>query len=284
MEKERVPGYVAGLEQVLKNNHLALRETMTEFHEMVQMVTPERSFPKSLIGDIRKAYRDIQDQLTRIKAIQQLLQAKYRAYYHRDPTRDREIMEFGFLAKNSLNKFEFALKEIEVKRARREQERLYRIYSHEVPFSWFRSQENQFVLLKNLRKINRLGYESPTHFEAKERRQIAETDLRSLSLFVFSGQEFFLDDLQSRITVRSHDIQERYGDEEFRGALTHLREISGPEVEQILRRLAGSERVSKLKCLIFPIRSPKDFGKEIFGVIERTIEEIGEGEMRTLSS
>lgn len=284
MEKERLQGYVAGLEQVLKNNHVALRETMAEFHEMVQMVSPERSFPKQLIPDIRRAYRDIQDQLTRIKGIQQLLQAKYRSYYHRDPVRDREIMEFGFLAKNTYNKFEFTLKEIEVRRARREQERLYRIYSQDVPFSWFRSQENQFVLLKNLRKIDRLGYQIPDHFEVKERRQVAETDLRSLSLFVFSGQEFFLDDLQSRIIVRSHDIQERYGDEELRGALTHLREISGPEVEQIVRRLAGSERVSKLKCLILPIRSPKDFRKEVFGIMGKTIEEIGEGEIRTVSA
>jgi hypothetical protein len=192
------------------------------------------------------------------------------------------MMEFGFLAKNCFNKFEFALKEIEVKRARREQERLYRIYSREVPFTWFRSQENQFVLLKNLRKINRLGYEIPTHFEAKERRQIAETDLRSLSLFVFSGQELFLDDLQSRITVRSHDIQERYGDEELRGALTHLREISSPEVEHVLGRLAGSGRSSKLKCLIFPIRTSKDFEKEVFSIMEKTIQEVGEGEIRTL--
>jgi len=284
MEKERVQSYVAGLEQVLKNNHAALREIMAEFHEMIQRVTPERSFAKKLIPDIRKAYREIQDQLTKIKGIQQLLQAKYRPYYHRDPVRDREIMEFGFLAKNSYNKFEFTLKEIEVRRARREQERLYRIYSQDVPFSWFRSQENQFVLLKNLRKIDRLGYRIPDHVEVQERRQIAETDLRSLSLFVFSGREFFLDDLQSRITVRSHDIQERYGDEELRGALTHLREISSPEVEQIVRRLAGSERVSRLKCLIFPIYSHKDFRKEVFGILQRTIEEIGEGEIRTVSA
>ena len=282
MEKERVQGYVAGLEQVLKNNHLALRETMSEFHEMVQRVTPENSFPKQFIGDIRKAYSNIQDQLTRIKGIQQLLQAKYRPYYHRDPIRDREIMEFGFLAKNSFNKFEFALKEIEVKRARREQERLYQIYSREVPFSWFRSQENQFVLLKNLRKIDRLGYDIPTHFEVEERRQIAETELRSLSLFVFSGQELFLDDLQSRITVRSHDIRERYDDEELRGALTHLRKISSHEVEHILRRLAGSEWSSKLKCLIFPIRSSKDFEREVFSIMGKTIQEVGEGEIRTL--
>jgi len=284
MEKERVQGYVAGLEQVLRNNHFALRETMTRFHEMVQMVNPEKSFPKDLIGEIRKAYSDIQDQLTRIKGIQQLLQGKYRPYYRRDTIRDREIMEFGFLAKNCYNKFEFTLKEIEVKRARIEQERLYRIYSWEVPFAWFRSQENQFVLLKNLRKIDRLGYEIPSHFEMKERRQIVETDLRSLSLFVFSGQELFVDDLQSRITVRSHDIQERYGDEELRGALTHLREISHPEVEQVIRRLAESGRSSKLKCLIFSVRSYKDFAKEVFNIMGETIQEMGEGEIRTLSA
>jgi len=283
MEKDRVQGYVAGLEQVLKNNHLALRETMSELHDMVEMVTPERSFPRTLIGDIRKAYREIQDQLTRIKGIQQLLQVKYRPYYHRDPVRDREIMEFGFLAKNFFNKFEFTLKEIEVRRARRERERLYRIYSQDVPFSWFRSEENQFVLLKNLRKIDRLGYKIPTHAEVKERREITETDLRSLSLFVFSGHELFLDDLQSRITVRSHDIQERYGDEELRGALTHLRKISPPEVEHVVRRLAESGRSSKLKCLIFPIRSSKDFEKEVFTIMGKAIQEVGEGEIRTLS-
>lgn len=284
MEKDRIQGYVEGLEQILRNNHLALRETMTHFQEMVQMVRPDKSFPKQLIGEIRKTYRDIQDQLTRIKGIQQLLHGKYRPYYRRDPIRDREIMEFGFLAKNSYNKFEFSLKEIEVKRARRERERLYRIYSRGIPFSWFRSEENQFVLLKNLRKIGRLSYELPSHLETKERRQIAGPDLRSLSLFVFSGRALFLDDLQSHFTVRSHDIQERYDDEELRGALTHLRDIPHQEVEQVVRRLAEGGRPSKLKCLIFPVRSPKDFEKDILSIMGKTIQEIHEGEIRTISA
>ena len=74
---------------------------------------PERNVPAEIIVDIREMYKEIRNRLTEIKAIEQLLQGKYRQYYHRDSLRDKEIMEFGFIAKNCYSKFEYTLMQIE---------------------------------------------------------------------------------------------------------------------------------------------------------------------------
>jgi len=116
MEGERLQGYVAGLEQTLKNTHLDLSEVMDQFQELCHRVAPESNFPVGIVTDIRKTYKEIQDQLTKIRGVNQLLEGKYRQYYRRDSRRDKEIMEFGFLAKNLYSKFECTLQEIKAKR------------------------------------------------------------------------------------------------------------------------------------------------------------------------
>jgi hypothetical protein len=63
------------------------------------MVTPERNVPKEIIVDIRELFKEIRNRLTEIKAVQQLLQGKYRQYYRRDSLRDKEILEFGLSLK-----------------------------------------------------------------------------------------------------------------------------------------------------------------------------------------
>jgi hypothetical protein len=68
--------------------------------------------------------------LVEIKSIQQLLQTKYRQFYHRDPIRDKEIVEFEFVSKNTYSKFEFTLKEIEAKK-KIERERLAQSHKNE---------------------------------------------------------------------------------------------------------------------------------------------------------
>ena len=40
-------------------------------------------FPTGIVVDIREIYKEIRNRLTEIKAIEQLLQGKYRQYYHR---------------------------------------------------------------------------------------------------------------------------------------------------------------------------------------------------------
>jgi len=92
-----------------------------------------------------------------------------------------------------------------------------------------------------------------------------------------------INSLQSRVRLREYDIKERYKEDEFRGALTHLREISLSQVESLIRRFTDNIEFSKLKCLLLTIQSQKDLEKEIIGSPENVLHVMGEGEVRTLS-
>jgi hypothetical protein len=276
-------GYAAGLEQILKSCHIALKESVAHFQEICHVVTPERNLPHDVAVDIRKTYREIQDQLTKFKGVQQLLEGKYRQYYRRNPQRDREIMEFGFLANNYYLRFENTLKEVEAKRKLREQEKQLREYGQMGAIPWFRSEENQGILLRNLQSLKDLDYKISSGLWPGERRQVIQNSPRSLSLFVLSGEVDVIEHLEGRMRFREYDITERYGPDEFRGALAHLKEISPAEVENIIRRLMQSGKFSKPKGLLFPIQSPKDLRKEVLGSAKRLLQGLAAGDVKTLS-
>ncbi len=282
MEKERGQGYVEGLERMLKASQLSLKDTMAHFQEMCSKVTPERDLPEEMIVDIRKTYSEIQDQLNKIKGIQQLLEGKYRQYYRRNPLREREIVEFGFLAKNYYFKFESMLKEVEARSTLREQEIPLTEYDQIIVVRWFRSEKNQGILLRNLQSLNELDYKISAVLQSEERRRVVQHGSRSLSLFTLSGEANVIDELQSRIRLREYDIKERYGPREFRGVLTHLKEVSAAEVERVMRRFMQSGEFSKPKCLLFPIQSSKDLRKQILGSTEEILQKLAAGDVKTL--
>jgi hypothetical protein len=283
MEKDRFQAYVANLEQILSNTHFDLTEAMKQFQELCLRVTPERIIPMGIINDIRQTYKEIQDQLKKIRGVHQILEGKYRQYYRRDSQRDKEIFEFGFLVKNLYSKFEYTLMEIEAKKSLRDRGELPEAPLHRIPFPWFHSRENQIILLQNLQSLYTLDYKPQSDLEYVQRRVINRDGKRSISLFVFSGEAALIDQLQSRMQLREYDIKERFAKAELRGALTHLREISLSEVEKVMRRFTNSSELLKLKCLLLPIQSHKDLEKEILGQSDHILHEIGDGEMRILS-
>ena len=284
MEKNRVQRYARSLERTIENNHHYLKEAIEDFRGLCLLVTPERNVPPEIIIDIREMYKEIRNRLTEIKAIQQVIQGKYRQYYHRDPLRDKEIMEFGFIAKNCYSKFEYTLmqKHVQEKAKAMERERISRIDRRGVPCQWFRSKENQVSFVRNLRILRELDYESPPEQVGEERREVIQ-NLRSLTLFVFSGDERFIDDLQTQIRSREHDIIERYSKNELHGILTHLREANPLETEKMFQHFMESRGFSKLKCLLLPIRFQKEFGGDILGLIKKSLQEMKEGEVKTIS-
>jgi hypothetical protein len=83
--------------------------------------------------------------------------------------------------------------------------------------------------------------------------------------------------------LREHDVIERRGDDELRGLLTHLRDIPPPEAEKIFLRFRESEGFSRMKGLLIPIRSQEDQQKNIVDLMEKALEEMAEGELKTLS-
>jgi hypothetical protein len=283
MERGSGQGYVASLERIMQNTHFDLSEAMDQFQELCLVITPERDVPMGVITDIRQTYKQIQDQLTKVMGVKQLLETKYRQYYHRDSQREREITEFAFLAKSLHSKFESTLQEIEAKRKLKDRGEHFEGYRQRLPFPWFQSKGNQITLLRNLRSLCELNYKTRCDLESEQRREVVRKGMRSVSLFVLSGEIALIDHLQSRLRLREYDITERYKEDEFRGALTHLREISVSEVERVVRRFMDSGEFLKLKCLLLMIQSQKDLKKEIVGSTENILHVMGAGEVKTLS-
>ncbi len=125
MEKDQIQRgrYALSLEKTIQSHYHRLKSDIADFQEKCLRVGPGRNVPPDIINQIRESYKGVRDRLTEIRSIQQLLQTKYRQFYHRDPIRDKEITEFEFISKNAYSKFEFALKEIQEKK-KMERERL----------------------------------------------------------------------------------------------------------------------------------------------------------------
>jgi hypothetical protein len=281
MERERFQTYVASLEQILRNTHFDLTDAMKQLQDLCVRVTPERIIPMGIITDVRQTYKEIQDQLTKIRGVHQLLESKYRQYYRRDSLRDREIFESAFLAKSLYWKFECTLQEIEAKKNLRDKKEPLGVPPR-IPLAWFHSNKNQTILLQNLRSLYELDYKTLSDLECVQRRVVIQNGKRSISLFILSGEATLIDHLQSHMRLREYDIQERFTRDELRGALTHLREVSPSEAEKVIRRFTESSEFSKLKCLLLSIQSLKDLEKEILGSTENILQVMAEGEVRTL--
>lgn len=283
VEKDRVQRYAQSLERTIQNDYHFLKEVIEDFQEKCLMVTPERNVPPGIINDIRELYKEIRNRLTEIKAIEQLLLGKYRQYYHRNPLRDKEIMEIGFAAKNCYSKFEYALREIEAKK-RLKGEGAISPKSLQVEVSyWFRSKEHQVTLLRNLRILNELEYGVSSSSGIEERREVLQDSLRSLTFFILSGEAKPLDQLQSQLRLREHDILERFGENEIRGVLTHLRKIDPSEIEKAFKHVMKDPRFLNLKALLLPVYSQKDLEGDILTRLKKTLEEMKEGEIKIIS-
>lgn len=281
MEKDRVQRYVESLERTIQNDYHYLKETIEDFQALCRLITPEKKVPREIIIDIREIHKEIQDRLTEIKVIQQLLQGKYRQYYRRNFLRDKEIMEFGFIAKYCYSKFEYTLMQIEARKKLREKEPLPKLDQKRKSFQWFSSKENQVTFIKNLRILMELDYESTPEVIGGERREM--TGERTITLFLFNGDSLSLDKLQSQIRLREHDIIERSGKNELRGVMTHLRKADSSAVEKMFQHFIENRGLTKLKCLLLPIYTQKDLEVDISYLIKTTLQEMKEGEVKTLS-
>jgi len=281
MEDNRARSYVRSLERTVENDHHYLKEAVEDLQEMCRIVTPERNVPAGVIVDVRELYKEIQSRLTEIKAIQQLLRGKYRHYARRDPLQDKGLLELGFIVKTTYSKFENNLKVIVEKQKVKEKEQALRTLQKGKVLQWFRSRENQIFLLRNIRVLKELDYTPVTGQDADERRNLE--GVRSLTLFLIRGNPPSLDSLQSQLRLREHDLLERYHEKELRGVLTHLREIDPSEIERFIHHLLESRGFSNLKSLLLSVQPHRDLNFERADLIEKILEEMKEGEVRTLS-
>ncbi|MDI7261687.1 MAG: hypothetical protein QME90_17465 [Thermodesulfobacteriota bacterium] len=286
MSKDPMQRYAESLEKTIQHNFNYLKEAMEDFKALCLLVTPERSTPPEIIMDIRELYKEVRDRLAEIKAIQQVLQGKYRQYYQRDSLRDKAIMEFGFLTKNLYSKFEYILLQKQaVARRKKDEEKeedISRTEQKGFPCQWFRSKEHQVIFVRNLRILNELDYEKPHDLGIEERREVVQDRVRPLTLFCFKGEAGAIDELYPRIKLREHDLIERFAQDELHGLIAHLKEIRPVELEEFFQRIIKTEGFIKLKCLLLTIRSSKDLESDLFELMKKTLEEMEDGEVKTL--
>jgi hypothetical protein len=278
VEQRGLQDIAAGLERIMENTLFDLRETMDRFQELCLMITEERDAPIDIFTETRQAYKKIQDQLKRISRARQVLEGKYRDSYHRNYRREKEIMQIAFLAKNLYLTFE----ETEAKRKLKGAEKPSEAHGQQKPFPWFRSKANQIILLRNLRSLDELDYKSRFQLGFERRQEVIQDAARSIFLFALSGEAKLIDILQSRMRFREYDITERYQEEEFRGALTHLKDITPSQVQKVIRRIVGNSEFSKLKCLLLRIQSEDDLKKEVVRSAEDILQRMDKGEVRVL--
>ena len=278
MEQRDLQDIVAGLEQIMENTRSDLREAMDRFEDLCLRITEEKNVPIDIVTETRQTYKKIQDQLKRISRTRKILEGEYKDYYHRNYQREKEIMQIAFLAKNLYQTFE----ETEAKRKQIGMEGQSQTNGQQITVPWFRSKANQVILLRNLRNLGELDYKARFQLGFERRQEVIQNTVRSIFLFALSGEAKLIDILQSRMRFREYDIAERYKEDEFRGALTHLREVSPSQVQKVLQRIVGTDEFLKLKCLLLRIQSQDDFKKEVVRSAEDILREMNKGEVRVL--
>ncbi len=187
------------------------------------------------------------------------------------------------MTKTLYMKFAYVLQEKEARSKLKGKEEYFERHRQQIPFTWFQSNENQLILLRNLRSLNQLDYLTKFKLGFERRGQIIQSGMRSISLFALSGEVTLIDTLQSHMRLREYDIIERYAEEELHGALTHLKEVPFSEVARIIRRFTDSSEFLKLKCLFLRVGSQKDLEKEIIVSTDNVLHVMEMGEVRILS-
>ena len=134
-----------------------------------------------------------------------------------------------------------------------------------------------------IRSLNGLDYKTKSKLGFERRREIIHGGMRNIALFDSSGEVRSIDNLQSRMRLGEYDITERYKADEFRVALTDLREVSPSEVQKVIRRFAGTSEFSKLKCLLLRVQSQEHLKKETVRSTENILQMMEAGEVRVLS-
>jgi hypothetical protein len=281
MEENRALGYVKSLERTVEMDCRSVKEALEDLQEMCRIVSPEKNVPTGIIVDIREIYKLIQTRFTEIKAIQQLLKGKYHQYSRRDPLRDKEILEMGFIAKTTFTRFEENVKLIIEKEKAKEREKAARASQRDKILLWFNSREKQILFLRKIRTLKELDYKPMPGKPVDDRRGMA--GVRSLTLFLIEGEAPLIDSFQSQIRLREHDQIERYHERELRGVLAHLREVDPSEIERLFQLFFEKTKILNLKCVLIPIHPHKDINPEKIDSVAEILKEMNGGEVRTVS-
>ncbi len=281
MEEGRILNYIKSLERKIHDDHLYLKEAVDELRDMCRVISPEKNIPQGIIVDIRELHKEIQNRFKEIRGIQQFMQGKYRQFCRRDPLRDKNLLELGFVTKTTFARFEENLKLFVERQKAKEREKAATATQRERLLQWFNSREKQIMLLRKMRTLKELDYTPLPGKVVDERRGLE--GVRSLTLFLIQGEALALDSLQAKMHLREHDLIERHREEELRGTLAHLREVDPSEIERVFQLFFENKGFLNLKCLLIPVHPKNEIDPEGMDLFDKILKEMKAGEVRTLA-
>lgn len=249
MEDVKTRRYVMSLENKVEMGLRFLDDIHDEFRERCRMVTPGRPFPGDVVSRVKRQYKEIRDRMGEIRAIQQLLRGKYRRAARKNPVRDKKIDELGFAFKNYYSSFESNLRTIERLRRKEEQVSIK-------PPALFRGHENNLKFNQGVKLLNRKdgGY-------------------HSLSVVFLKGEPTSIGEVcRSIIGFKREDVVERYAEDEIRLCIAHGEESESRRIEEVMRGFIPSEGLKSVRCAIFRVEHEGDLGRDIEGLLHRTLE------------
>lgn len=258
------------LERVLAKNRDHIATATRELQDALLKTGIRDDVPAETLREALVLYRSMRTRLLEIESVQRLLSQRNGTPYERDPEREKIIIDLD-LQVQELN------------------DRLAAVGERPDPAAgqagtpsdhWLREDAGRLSFIKNLRLLDELEYGPPQRPSQQQARTVEQSG-RGFTLFSIRGHAASIDAILPSITLREHDIVERFSAYEIRGVLTHLRRTTVDEIKGVFERLLAT-KFPEVKCILIELRSPDDLDDAMLEMLERTAGEMLQGEMRTI--
>lgn len=278
MDQNRAKQDPANLERVIEKNRQYLDSVAEDLLKACIGARSAKEVPPPVIENVLQVYGTMKSRLLEIDAVQKLLLQRHHRQVQENPKREKLISELdaqikvlaGRLGKNapSAEAVHASGTSPGGTAARTPSER------------WLRINEDSLAFTINARLLDELEYEPPAPAGGPSKRKTQQSG-RSFTLFSVRGPATALDDLTPRITLRQHDIVERFSASEIRGVLTHLRRTTTADITHIFHRLLAS-RFPDVKCILVGLNAPDQLNESFLTYLDHLAEGMRPGELRTI--
>jgi hypothetical protein len=257
------------LARLIARNRSHIEEATRELQDALLKAGIRDDVPEETLREARELYCTMRTRLLEIESVQRLLSQRQQQSYVRDPDREKAIIDL-----------DLQIQELD---ARLGIDSPGSCTGAAPSDQWLKDDAARVSFTKNLRLLDELEYGPPRTAARKAAQQArtVEEHGRGFTLFSIRGHAASIDAILPSITLREHDIVERFSAYEIRGVLTHLRQTTMDDVKGVFERLLTTQ-FPEIKCILIELRSPDHLDEALLDLLERTAGEMRQGEMRTI--
>ena len=267
-------GQGSDLERVIAKNRSHIEDASKELQDALLKAGIRDDVPIETLREALALYQSMRARLLEIESVQRLLCRRDGKPYERDREREKVIIDL-----------DLQIQELTDRLAAAGDPTPPPVAQAGAPSDqWLKDDATRVSFTKNLRLLDELEYGPPqaaTEEAARQQARTVEQSGRGFTLFSIRGHAASIDAILPSISLREHDIAERFSAYEIRGVLTHLRRTTMDDIKGIFQRLLTTQ-FPEVKCILIELRSPDHLDDALLDLLERTAGEMQQGEMRTI--